>query len=120
MQLRALGLVLSQLSGGETLPSTFIWLIALFLFAYCVIGGMRAVGYLGSLQAALLGLAIFGLGIAVIVSTSGFVALNQQLATLAQGDQMLARRLFEVSGVDRKSTRLNASTEIPPRMPSSA
>ncbi len=111
MQLRAVSLVLSQISGGDTPASTFVWLIALFLFAYCVIGGMRVVGYLGSLQAVLLALAIFGLGIAVIVSTSGFVALNQQLATLAQNDQMLARRLFEVSGVIQFTSGLG--TDVP-------
>ena len=99
MQLRAVGIVLSDVSGGAAPASSIIWMIALLLFSYTVIGGMRAVGYLGSLQTVLLGLAGTGLAISVIGSTTGFVELNRQLAMMAQNSETLAHRLFEVSGV---------------------
>lgn len=111
LQLRALGNVLAGAAGGAVSASAFIWMIALFLFAYCVIGGMRAVGYLGPIQTVLLGLAVTGLAIAVVDSTNGFVALNQHLAAMAQSDQTLGARLFEVSGVIQFTSGIG--TDVP-------
>ncbi len=99
MQLRALGDVLAQASGGVLSAPVLIWAVALTVFAYVVIGGMRAIGYLGALQTVLIGLAIAGLAVFLLAASDGFVALNQRLAQIAQTDPARAANLFRVAGV---------------------
>jgi SSS family solute:Na+ symporter len=97
MQLAIVGRMLAQLSGGgiEAVPST--WLLALMLFAYTVVGGMRAVGAIGAIQGVLMAMGICGLAAAALVLAGGFSALNAGLAKAAVGEATAG--LFHVSGV---------------------
>ena len=55
MQLRALSRLLSFLTDGQISVPVAAMVLSSILFGYVVIGGMRAVGYLGAIQTVLLG-----------------------------------------------------------------
>ncbi|GEM_PF-401801 len=97
LQLRFVSEMLATL-GGDIVSSQIIgFLIVLLLFGYVVIGGMRAIGFVGAVQAVLLLAAIvFIAGYALYVS-GGIEALVKGLQAKA-GDPASAV-LFEVSGV---------------------
>ncbi|MBN9402287.1 MAG: hypothetical protein J0I30_05665 [Burkholderiales bacterium] len=71
--------------------------LCFILFGYVVIGGMRAVGYLGAVQTVLAGVAIVGFAGFAVLELGGFAALNAGLLKLA-GDPAAAGK-FIVSGV---------------------
>lgn len=71
--------------------------LCFILFGYVVIGGMRAVGYLGAVQTVLAGAAIVGFAGFAVLQLGGFGALNAGLLKLA-ADPAAAGK-FIVSGV---------------------
>lgn len=97
LQLSALSKLLARLSDGVLSPEIAATLLGLLLFGYVVIGGMRAIGYLGALQALLAGAALIGLAAFSLISIGGASALNAGLLRLA-ADPATAGR-FLVSGV---------------------
>lgn len=99
MQLRILGFMLSDLSGGALPPIPAMWSLAVVLGAYVVIGGLRAAGYLGVIQSVLLAVGVIGLAAATLVASDGFGGLNAALAGFAGNHPDRVASLFEVSGV---------------------
>lgn len=97
LQLRALARLLSELSGGEISPPIAGVLLGILPFAYVVIGGMRAVGYFGVVQAVLAAAATLAAAAAALVASGGFDALSGGLAALAADPSTSA--LFSVDGV---------------------
>lgn len=104
LQLRALARILADLSGGMVSPLVASLVLGTVLFGYVVIGGMRAVGYLGVVQAALLAAAMAGLAGFALIALGGFGALNDGLRALA-GDPS-REAWFAVAGVIRFSAGL--------------
>lgn len=97
LQLEALSrLVVLMTGGGVSLPVAST-LLAVVLFGYVVIGGMRAVGYLGAIQAVFTGAAIVGFTGFALIGLGGFAALNAGLVALAAEPAKAAQ--FLVSGV---------------------
>lgn len=97
MQLRALSDLVVQLTAGKVSAAEAGMGLSIVLFGYVVIGGMRAVGYLGAIQAVLLAAALIGLSGFALVGLGGFGALNTGLLALA-ADPVHAG-LFSVAGV---------------------
>ncbi len=97
LQMRALGHIVSALTDGQVSPCVVSMVLSLVMFGYVAIGGMRAVGYLGVLQAVLLCAAMAGLAGYALIDLGGFGALNGRLQALASDPG--AARLFSVSGV---------------------
>lgn len=97
MQLRALSELVAELTGGAVSAAVAGVVLSVVLFGYVVIGGMRAVGYLGAIQAVLLAAALIGLSSFALVGLEGFGALNDGLAALAADPARAG--LFSVAGV---------------------
>ncbi|MBB4065965.1 sodium:solute symporter family transporter [Gellertiella hungarica] len=97
LQLRALSGLAADLSGGMVSREIASVLLGLILVSYVVIGGMRAVGALGTVQAVLAASAVVVLAAFALVDAGGFAALNAGLARLA-ADPATAGR-FLVAGV---------------------
>lgn len=97
LQIRALSLMIETLSGQAVSQLTAGWLLGLVLFAYVVIGGMRAVGFLGVVQSVMLCAATSGLAVYALYEFGSFAALNSGLEALALNPAKSA--LFDVSGV---------------------
>ncbi|MEO0385486.1 MAG: hypothetical protein AAF234_18245 [Pseudomonadota bacterium] len=97
LQIRALGSVAAGLSDGA-LPLEAVSLIFAFvLVGYVVIGGMRAIGYLGTIQSVLGIAALMGITVFAILSIGGIGVLNEGLQAL--GSDPATSALFAVSGV---------------------
>lgn len=97
MQLRALSTLVEELTDGAVGAAVAGVGLSFVLFGYVVIGGMRAVGYLGAIQAVLLAASLIGLSGFALVSLGGFDALNAGLVALAADPARAG--LFGVSGV---------------------
>ncbi|PPJ48427.1 hypothetical protein C0075_23485 [Rhizobium sp. KAs_5_22] len=97
LQMSALSRLVQLLGGGAVSHEMAAALIGLMLFAYVAIGGMRAVGYLGALQALFAVAAIIGLAGFSLIGIGGFAALNAGLAKIA-ADPATASR-FVVAGI---------------------
>ena len=97
LQLHALSQLAYQLGGGLVSQEMAAALLGLILFAYVVIGGMRAAGYLGTIQTVVAGAAIVALAGFALIASGGFAAMNAGLAKLA-ADPATATR-FIVTGV---------------------
>lgn len=97
LQLAALSRLVEGLSGGEVSAPVAATVLALVLFAYIVIGGMRIVGYLGAVQAVLAAASMIGFTGFALIAVGGFGALNSGLAMMA-ADPLQAGR-FMVAGV---------------------
>lgn len=102
LQLSALSRLVEGLTGGAVSAPVAATLLAVVLFGYVVIGGMRIVGYLGAIQAVLAAASMIGLAGFALIAVGGFGALNAGLATLAT-DPLQAGR-FMVSGVIQFTT----------------
>jgi SSS family solute:Na+ symporter len=97
MQLSAMtGLVVSMSDGAVGAPVAAT-LLGLMLVGYVIIGGMRAVGYLGAMQAVLAFAAVTGFAGFAVIESGGFAALNAGLAKMA-ADPAAAGK-FIVAGV---------------------
>ncbi len=97
LQLGALARLASALTGGEVAPGGVAVALGFVLVGYVAIGGMRAIGYLGAIQATLAMAALLGLAAFALIGTGGFGALNDGLKTLAADPQAATR--FGVAGV---------------------
>lgn len=97
LELRALSHLTADLSGGIVSPLIAGTVISFVLAGYVIIGGMRAVGYLGAIQAVLIAAATAALAGYALLSVGGLAALNTQLAALAKSHA----DLFSLSGVIR-------------------
>lgn len=97
MQLRALSDLVAVLTGGAVSAPVAGVMLSIVLFGYVVIGGMRAVGYLGAIQAVLLAAVLIGLSGFALVGLGGFGALNDGLVALAADPARAG--LFSVAGV---------------------
>jgi len=97
MQLRALSGLVAQLTGGAVSAPVVGLALSAGMFGYVVIGGMRAIGYLGAVQTLLLAAALIGLAGFALVGLGGFDALNAGLVALAADPAHAG--LFSVAGV---------------------
>lgn len=97
MQLGALSRLLSFLTDGQISVPVAATILSSILFGYVVIGGMRAVGYLGAIQTVLLGAVALGFGAFALIGVGGFAALNAGLQDLAKKPETAG--LFQVAGV---------------------
>lgn len=97
MQLRALSTLVAQLTDGAFSAAVAGVVLSFVLFGYVVIGGMRAIGYLGAIQTVLLAASLIGLSGFALVSLGGFDALNAGLVALAADPARAG--LFGVAGV---------------------
>ncbi|MCV3765866.1 hypothetical protein [Rhizobium sp. TRM95796] len=97
LQMHALSRILVLLGGGIVSQDMASVLFGLLLIGGVVIGGLRAVGYLGAIQAVLAAAVLVALTVFSLIDAGGFVALNNALAKLA-ADPATANR-FIVSGV---------------------
>jgi solute:Na+ symporter, SSS family len=97
MQLSAMSGLVVSMSGGAIGAPVAATLLGLVLAGYVIIGGMRAVGYLGAVQAVLAFAAVIGFAGFAVIETGGFAALNAGLAKLA-ADPAAAGK-FLVAGV---------------------
>lgn len=97
LQLAALSRLVVLLTDGEVSAPVASTLLATVLLGYVVIGGMRAVGYLGAVQAVLAATAIVGFAAFAVIGLGGFGALNNGLAALAADPAKAGA--FIVSGV---------------------
>ena len=85
LQIRELSHFTALLTDGMISPLQAGFVLSAILFGYVVIGGMRAVGYLGAIQTVLLGGALIGFAGFSLYAMGGFGALNDSLRALAAG-----------------------------------
>lgn len=97
LQLRALSVVAADLSGLALAPEALMVLFGFVLVGYVVIGGMRAIGYLGTIQSVLGLAALLGVTVFSLIAVGGIAALNDGL--LARGADPATAALFAVTGV---------------------
>lgn len=97
LQIRALGTVAAGLSDGAVPLEAVSLTFGFMLVGYVVIGGMRAIGYLGTVQSVLGVTALMGMTVFALLSMGGIGALNEGLRALASDPATSA--LFAVSGV---------------------
>ncbi|MAM10194.1 MAG: hypothetical protein CML23_06965 [Rhizobiaceae bacterium] len=99
LQIRAFASIASVLSGGALSPLVASTVFGFVLFAGVGIGGMRALGYFGFIQAALVFCAIVALAGFALSWSGGFAALNANLYRLAMSPDNA--RFFSVDGIIR-------------------
>ncbi len=97
MQLGTLSRLLSDLTGGQVSVAVAATVLSSILFGYVVIGGMRAVGYLGAVQTVLLAAVTIGFAGFALITLGGFAALNDGLYALAADTARSGS--FQVAGV---------------------
>lgn len=86
IQLRASGYLFHVLSDGLLDINTGMWLLSSIVLLYVVLGGLRAVAYIDSLQAVLLVLGLVAISLIAYSKVGGFEAFNQGIAQLALDD----------------------------------
>ncbi len=107
LQLAASGTIVAVLTGGAIDPILAQWALSIAVFLYVVLGGMRAVAYVGTLQALLMAAGAITTGVVALALTGGFGGLNEALAAVGQaevaalglGGSEAFHPLMEVSGV---------------------
>ena len=97
MQLRAVSAIASAVSGGALSPFTVGSALSVILLGYVVIGGMRAVGFLGVLQTVCLISGTLVLSFLILIQAGLIGTINAQMYDLTPDGG--AERLFEVGGV---------------------
>jgi len=117
LQLRALSGVVQVLTGGAVAAAVAGVGLGLLLFGYMVIGGMRAVGYLGAMQAVLAAAALVGFAGFALIGVGGFGALNAGLAGLAtdpaQGGRFMVAGVIQfTAGMGHSTDAVNAGTAV--------
>ncbi|MGV8988914.1 MAG: sodium:solute symporter family transporter [Cypionkella sp.] len=112
LQMRALSQIIAALTVGTVSALVAGMVLGVVLFGYVVIGGMRAVGYLGAMQSLLMAAAMAGLAGYALIATGGFAVLNAGLALLAATPG--SEGLFLVSGVINFSAGLGRDAVDPP------
>jgi SSS family solute:Na+ symporter len=117
LQLSAMARFVVLLTDGAVSEPVAAIVLSLVLCGYVVIGGMRAVGYLGAIQTVLAGAAITGLAGFAVIETGGFGALNAGLAKLAAdpagaGKFMVAGVLQFTAGAGREAAAGHEGTAL--------
>ena len=97
LQLRALGALASQMTDGAATPELATSILALVLGAYVVIGGLRAVAWLGVIQSVLLVASLVVLGGFALGASGGFTGLTALLRAHAEGPA--GAGAFSISGI---------------------
>jgi SSS family solute:Na+ symporter len=97
MQLRAISQIASAVSGGSISAFTIGCALSLILLGYVVIGGMRAIGFLGVLQTVSLISATLVLSFLILVEAGLIGVINARMQALAADGA--GTQFFEVSGV---------------------
>lgn len=112
LQLRALSMLVQAMTGGAVTAAVAGVGLGLLLFGYVVIGGMRAVGYLGAVQTVLAAAALVGFAGFALIGMGGFGALNAGLAGMALDPAQGWR--FTVAGVIQFTEGLGRSSGAVP------
>jgi len=117
MQLAALSRLVEGLTGGQVSAPVAATLLAVVLFGYVVIGGMRAVGYLGAVQAVLAAAVLAGFAGFALIGLGSFGALNAGLSALAAdpgqaGKFMVAGVIQFTAGVGREAAAGHEGTAV--------
>ncbi len=99
IQLHTLAQIFTHISGNTELFNLYLWGISALVGFYLIIGGMRAVGYIGVLQSALIVLAITTLGIWVLIFYGGLSPIGERLANLAKNPEIINQGIFQIAGV---------------------
>jgi Na+/proline symporter len=77
------GRLLAQVTGDWLTRDAAMWVIAVVPVIFVTLGGVRAVAYVGTLQAILIAAGTMILGLAALDLVGGFTALNEGLARVA-------------------------------------
>lgn len=106
MQLSASGYLMQVVSHGRVDGVIAMWVLTAVVFLYVCFGGMRAVAYVGTLQALLLASGIVAVGLVAYGKLGGFGPFNEALAKLGAstlgpwgGTAQGYNGYFEVPGV---------------------
>jgi len=94
IQLRASGFLFNVLTDGMLGVEVGMWLLSLVVIIYVASGGMRAVAYVDSVQAVLLGAGIVVIGIIALTQVGGFDRLVQGIAALSSIDPATGKAVF--------------------------
>ncbi|RKZ82602.1 MAG: sodium:solute symporter family protein [Candidatus Parabeggiatoa sp. nov. 1] len=96
IQLRASGFLFNILTDGKLSIDVGMYLLSAVVIIYVVLGGLRAVAYVDTLQAILIASGITTLGILVLYYAGGWCQLNTGITTLAQFDVQFNGKVTEV------------------------
>ncbi|MCP5416825.1 MAG: sodium:solute symporter family protein [Chromatiaceae bacterium] len=94
IQLRASGFLFNVLTDGMLGVEVGMWLLSLVVIIYVASGGMRAVAYVDSVQAVLLGCGIVVIGLIALVEVGGFERLIDGIKALSSIDPATGRAMF--------------------------
>jgi Na+/proline symporter len=100
IQLRASGFLFSALTDGMLGIEVGMWLLSLVVILYVASGGLRAVAYVDSVQAVLLGGGIVVIGIIALTEIGGFGRLTDGIAALSQIDPETGKAMFGATTPD--------------------
>jgi SSS family solute:Na+ symporter len=98
MQINAAGALLAYISNGALDRVGAMWLLSGIVFVYVGFGGLRAVAYVGALQALMLGAGIVAIGVIIYWQAGGFGAFNVAIGELGASGA-LGPHPFEIPGV---------------------
>lgn len=94
IQLRASGFLFNVLTDNWLGVEVGMWLLSIVVIVYVASGGLRAVAYVDSAQAILLGGGIIVIGIITMNEVGGFARLNEGIAALTQIDPSTGKAMF--------------------------
>ncbi len=94
IQLRASGFLFNVLTDNWLDVEVGMWLLSIVVVVYVASGGLRAVAYVDSAQAILLGGGIIVIGVITMNEVGGFTKLNEGIAALTQIDATTGKALF--------------------------
>lgn len=112
LQLSACGQLLEQLSHGLIDRHGASWIVAIAVYVYVYLGGLRVVTAVGALQGLLMIAAMIGLGCIVYWRLGGGQAFGQALAQYAVQPGVGAPNLFEIAGVVQFTAGLGKETPV--------
>ncbi len=94
IQLRASGFLFNVLTDNMLSTTVGMWLLSIVVIIYVASGGLRAVAYVDSAQAILLGGGIVVVGLIAMHGIGGFARLNEGIAALSQIDPATGKAMF--------------------------
>lgn len=98
MQLLASGHLIEGLTGGTVDRHAAMWVLSFTIFLYACFGGLRAVSFVGALQALLMVAGMVAVGCIAYIALGGFGAFNAALARLGSAPEAAAN-LLTIPGV---------------------
>jgi len=104
LQLRASGFLFNTLTNGLLDVNTGMWLLAVVVIVYVAAGGLRAVAYVDSAQAILLGGGIAIIGMITLHQVGGITRLSEGLAALSAIDPASGKAQFGTTTADGYSS----------------